>query len=198
MKTYRIYSYEINGLTVQTGDIICTTNGNDSLIAGQFWFFVGALIPGDVDHIAIYVGPRGRCVEAGAKLRVITFNVKDSIWDSTKMVRARGPLMDSFYGVAYPLAGRRIAREKELKIRQKVADYCLKQAKARKPYNLNFLNSKTERAFYCSQLAYKAYLRNGIDLNTGEGVKEIPWTESIIFPQEIWSGCKHKKTREFS
>ncbi len=59
----------------------------------------------------------------------------------------------------------------------------------------NFLNSNTEKAFYYSQLAYKAYKRNGIDLNTGKGVSKIPGTKSIIFPQEIWSGCAHKKAR---
>jgi uncharacterized protein YycO len=56
-----------------------------------------------------------------------------------------------------------------------------------------FLDSMTEDAFYCSQLAYKAYLREGIDLNTGKGIQNFPGMESIIFPQEIWSGCKHER-----
>jgi hypothetical protein len=188
-----IYTYEINGLTVRTGDLICTSDTGGRIVLGQFWRFVGMLIPGEVDHIAVYVGPRGRCVEAGARLRVIVFHVKDNIWNANKMRRARGPLMDSFHGVAYPLAGRRFGRQKEIKIRESVVRYCLKQAKAKKPYNFDFLNSKTEKAFYCSQLAYKAYLRNRINLNTGKGVKQIPGSESIIFPQEIWSGCRHKK-----
>jgi uncharacterized protein YycO len=101
--------------------------------------------------------------------------------------------MDEFYGVAYPLAGRQISSKGEVSIREDVARYCIKQAKTQKPYNINFSDSDTEKAFYCSQLAYKAYLRNGINLNTGKGIEEIPSTESIIFPQEIWSGCKHKK-----
>lgn len=188
-----IYAYEINGLKVETGDLVCTTNGEETFVAGQFWRLVGMLIPGAVDHIAIYVGPAGCCVEAGAKFRVITFDVKSNIWDAGKMLRAREPLVDSFYGVAYPLAGRSITRQKKLKIRENIARYCLKQAKAKKPYNLNFLNSKTEKGFYCSQLAYKAYLRNGINLNTGKGVPKISGTESIIFPQEIWCGCRHKR-----
>jgi hypothetical protein len=187
------YTYEINGLTVQTADIVCTTNAGEAPISGQFWRLVGMLIPGAVDHVAIYVGPKGRCVEAGAKLRVITFSIKDGIWDASEMTRSRGPLMDTFYGVAYPLAGRRIARQKELEIRESVVRYCLKQAKAKKPYNLNFLDSETEKAFYCSQLAYKAYIREGINLNTGKGVPSIPGTQSIVFPQEIWSGCRHKR-----
>jgi uncharacterized protein YycO len=179
-----IHTYEINGLPVQTGDLICTINGNRTFGIGQFWYFVGKLIPGAVDHIAVYIGPGGRCVEAGAKFRVVTFNVKNKRWKANKMTRQRGPLIDTF---------KRISKQRKLKIRESVAKYCLRQAKARKPYNLNFLNSKTEKAFYCSQLAYKAYLRDGIDLNTEKGVPKIPGTKSIIFPQEIWSGCAHKR-----
>jgi hypothetical protein len=187
------YTYKINGLLVQTGDLICTTDGGRSIGSGQFWWLVGKLIPGKVDHIAIYVGPGGRCIEAGAKGRVIEFNVKGNVWDSQKMVRQRGLLIDTFYGVAYPLKGKNFSEQQSPRIREGVAEYCRKQLG--KPYNLNFLNSKTEKAFYCSQLAYKAYLKYGIDLNTGKGVPKIPWTSSIIFPQEIWSGCKHKKPK---
>jgi hypothetical protein len=188
-----IYSYKINGLDVQTGDIICTTHAEQGYVLGQVWRLIGMLIPGVVDHVVVYVGPGGRCVEAGAKLRVVTFNIKDSIWDASKMRRARGPLVDTFYGIVYPLAGKRIGKERQMAIRERVARYCLKQAKAKKPYNLAFLDSMTEKAFYCSQLAYKAYLREGLDLNTGKGVPRIPGTESIIFPQEIWSGCRHNR-----
>ena len=187
------YTYDIDGLTVQTGDLICTTDGGEGLVAGQIWRFIGKLLPGDVDHIAVYVGPGGRCVEAGAKLRVVEFNVKNNTWDAKTMVRQRGLLIDTLYGVAYPLADPNIPQHEELRIRASVARYCLKQAKARKPFNVNVLNSRTERAFYCSQLAYKAYLRNGIDLNTGKGLPKIPGTHSIIFPQEIWSGCRHRR-----
>ncbi len=70
-----IYSYEMNGLKLQTGDLICTTDGGGENIEGQFWRLIGKLIPGDVDHIVVYVGPGGRCVEAGAKGKVITFEV---------------------------------------------------------------------------------------------------------------------------
>lgn len=188
-----IYNYEINGLNVETGDLICTTDGNQGSVLGQFWFLFGKLIPGDVDHIVVYVGPHGRCVEAGAKGRVITFNIKNNSWDANKMMNQRGPIIDELYGIAYPLARSRLAPQKKLKIRESVARYCLRQAKAKKPYNFDPLNSNTEKAFYCSQLAYKAYLRNGINLNTGKALPKIPGTESIIFPQEIWSGCKHKK-----
>lgn len=188
-----IYSYEINGLQVKTGDLICTTDGGDSIIGGQFWRLIGKLIPGDVDHIVIYVGPEGRCVEAGAKGCVITFEARNRKWDAYEMEPQRS-LIDTLYGVAYPLKDKIFSEDAEAKIRKSVANYCLAQADARKPYNINFLNSQTEDAFYCSQLAYKAYLRHGIDLNTGRGVPDIPGTDSVVFPQEIWSGCpNHKK-----
>jgi hypothetical protein len=45
-----------------------------------------------------------------------------------------------------------------------------------------------EGAFYCSQLAYKAYQQVGINLNTGWALDHIVGTSQIIFPQEIWSG----------
>jgi uncharacterized protein YycO len=105
----------------------------------------------------------------------------------------RGPFADVLYGVAYPLASGDIDPARAVEIREDVAAYCLRQAELRKPYNLNFFKSSTEDAFYCSQLAYKAYLRKGIDLNTGAKVLNIPGTKSIILPQEIWDSCKHQK-----
>lgn len=186
-----IYTHKINGFTIKTGDIICTTDGGAPVLAGQFWRLIGKIVPGDVDHVAIYIGPDGRCVESGARGRVITYEVKGKMWDPLTMRRERGGVIDTLYGVAYPLAERGLSEQKENEIRQAIADYCLAQVAARKPYNLNFFNSSTEDAFYCSQLAYLAYLQHGIDLNTGQGVPDVPGTESIIFPQEIWSGCVH-------
>jgi hypothetical protein len=188
-----VHAYAIEGLAVQTGDLICTTDGGTEDITGQFWRLIGKLIPGDVDHIVVYVGPGGRCVEAGARGRVITFDIIDHRWDEKRMRRRRGPFADVFYGVAYPLASKDVDPAREAEIREDVAAYCLRQTALKKPYNLNFLNSSTEDAFYCSQLAYKAYLRNGIDLNTGAKAFNIPGTKSIILPQEIWDGCKHRK-----
>ncbi|HAK87984.1 MAG TPA: hypothetical protein DHV16_11285 [Nitrospiraceae bacterium] len=190
-----IYEYEIDGLTVRTGDIICTSDGAaDTDIKGQFWRLLGKIIPGEVDHIIIYVGPNGRCVEAGAKGRVITFEIMDTTWDFQKMIAKRG-IIDTLYGAAYPLQGKSLSETEITGIREAVAAYCLRQAELEKPYNMNFLDSTTEDAYYCSQLAYLAYFKHGIDLNTGKGIPEIPGTERIIFPQEIWSGCGHKKAR---
>ena len=61
-----------------------------------------------------------------------------------------------------------------------------------KPYNLNFLNPENEDSFYCSQLAYKAYQQIGINLNTGLTMENLPGTNAIIYPQEIWDGFSHK------
>lgn len=188
-----VHTREIEGLTVRTGDLICTTDGGDADITGQFWRFIGKLIPGDVDHIVIYVGPEGRCVEAGAKGKVIAFDMTDGVWDEKKMRRQRGPFADIFYGVAYPLGSVGADPEREAAIREDVAAYCLRQAELGRPYNINFFNSSTDNAFYCSQLAYRAYLRSGIDLNTGAKPFNIPGTRSIILPQEIWDGCPHRR-----
>jgi len=185
-----IHKEIINGLEVKTGDLICTTDGGETFMAGQIWRLIGKLIPGDVDHIAIYVGPNGRCVEAGAKLKVVAFDVPNGNWNADIMAEQRGHLMDTIYGVAYPLAGRNFTPEKEAQVREKVAAYCL--AQIGKPYNINFLDSATEKAFYCSHLAYKAYLQHDIDLNSGREIPDIPGTASIIFPQEVWAGCQNQ------
>jgi len=184
-----IYTYQIEGIPLQTGDIICTMNGKPDILPGQFWWLVGRLVPGDVDHVAIYTGPEGRCVEAGAH-GVIKFTVFKGLWDAQRMARRRGHLFDTFYGIASPLDGLRLLEEEEHILRAKVAEYCL--AQVGKPYNLNFLKSDTDEAFYCSQLAYKAYQQIGINLNTGLAMEQIPGTNAIMYPQEIWDGSSHR------
>ena len=183
------YTYEIEGLPLQTGDIICTMNGKPDILPGEFWRFVGRLVPGNVDHVAIFLGPDGRCIEAGTR-GVIIFDVPDKHWDTEHMALQRGLLFDSFYGVASPLDGLEVAEAEEHEMRATVAAYCL--AQVGKPYNLNFLNAETEETFYCSQLAYKAYQQIGIDLNTGLAMEQIPGTNAIIYPQEIWSGFSYR------
>ncbi len=183
-----IYTYNLEGLTLKTGDIICTTDFELEIEAGEFWRLLGRLLPGEIDHIAIYIGPGGRCVESGGR-GVVTFDLRGDSWIPKKMTKHRGPFLDQLYGVAYPLQDRGIPEDEEMRIRHSVAEYCLAQSDANKPYNINFLNSDTEDAFYCSQLAYKAYLQHGIDLNTGKGVPDLPGTSSIVFPQEIWEAC---------
>lgn len=184
-----IHTYTINGLPFETGDIICTMNGKPDILPGEFWRLVGRLVPGDVDHVAVYVGPDGKCVEAGTR-GVISYEAKFGLWDSARMIRTRGLILDEFYGAAYPLAGLELREEDEILIRERVAEYCL--AQVGKPYNLNFLDPDTDEAFYCSQLIYKAYLPFGINLNTGLAIEMFPGTNQIIYPQEIWSGCAHR------
>lgn len=188
-----IHEYTINGLPLKTGDIICTTDVKLEIEAGEFWRFLGRLLPGEVDHVAIYLGPGGCCVESGGK-GVVIFDIKGESWTPRKMIKHRGRFYDQLHGVAYPLAGRDLTEEQERQIRESVAEYCLAQTE--KPYNLNFLDSETEYAFYCSQLAYKAYIKHGINLNTGIGMPNLPGTSSIVFPQEIWNACQHRLAKE--
>jgi len=185
-----VYTFQIEGLTLQTGDIICTMNGKPDILPGEFWRLVGRLVPGDVDHVAVYVGPDGRCVESGSR-GVISFEAHNGIWDTEFMARERGLLFDTFYGVAHPLGNLELSQDEENHMRVTVAQYCLLQVG--KGYNLNFLNAETEEAFYCSQLAYKAYQQVGVDLNTGLAMEQLPGTNAIIYPQEIWEGCSHRK-----
>jgi cell wall-associated NlpC family hydrolase len=187
-----IYTYQIEGIPVQTGDIICTMNGKPDILPGEFWRFVGRLVPGDVDHVAIYLGPNGRCVEAGGR-GVITFDVPRGQWNTERMALQRGLLFDSFYGVASPIDGLRVSEEEEHELRATVAAYC--RAQIGKPYNLNFLDAETEKSFYCSQLAYKAYQQIGIDLNTGLTMEQLPGTNAIVYPQEIWNGFNHREAK---
>jgi hypothetical protein len=192
-----VFDYTINGLPMQTGDILCTQDGAldvrypQAIRPGEFWHWVGRLVPGDVDHIAIYVGPAGRCIEAGA-LGVISFMVAGGQWDAARMMAERGLFVDTFYGVAYPLQGRGLAPEEEARLRAEVGAYCT--AQLGKPYNLNLLNPEAEDAFYCSQLVYKAYQRHGIHLNCDPCIQVVPGTEGIVYPQEIWEACFHRKS----
>lgn len=189
-----VSEYTLNGLHLRTGDIICTRDGKPDILPGEFWRLVGRLVPGDVDHIAIYIGPNGRCVESGA-LGVITFEVKGDTWDAEALLPQRGLLLDSLYGIAYPLEGRGLTTDQENEVREAVAKYCLDQVG--KPYNLNFFASDSDESFYCSQLAYKAYQPHGINLNTGLSIDNVPGASQIIFPQEIWNGCAHTQVENF-
>jgi len=187
-----VYTYQIEGIALQTGDIICTMNGKPDILPGEFWRLIGRLVPGDVDHVAIYLGPNGRCAEAGAR-GVITFDVPNGHWDTERMALQRGLLFDTFYGVASPLDGLGLSDDEEFEYRSRIAEYCL--AQVGKPYNLNFLNAEIGDAFYCSQLAYKAYQQIDIDLNTGLAIEQLPGTNAIVYPQEIWNGFSHREVK---
>jgi len=186
------HSIILAGLKVQTGDILCTMNGKPDILPGEFWRLVGRLVPGEVDHVAIYLGPGGLCAESGTR-GVILFTIPGTTWEAEAMTDQRGPLLDELVGVAYPLEGKGYLPEEQAGIRQEVAAFCKSQVG--KPYNLNFLDPEREDAYYCSQLIYKGYLRQGIDLNTGLSIESLPGTNRIIYPQELWSGCVHQEAR---
>lgn len=188
-----IYSYQLHGLSLKTGDLICTADGDDTPVVGEFWRFIGLFVPGEVDHIIMYLGPEGRCLEAGPR-GVNVFDLPGPRWNALEMVPLRGPILDTFIGVASPLEGMGWPEEKEREVREAIAAYCL--AQVGKPYNANYFNPQTEEAFYCSQLAYLAYLPHGINLNTEMGVPDLPLTRKIIFPQEIWSAFQHWRAVE--
>ena len=179
----------IEGLPVQTGDVLCTHNGKPDILPGEFWRLVGRLVPGDIDHVVLYLGPHGRCIEAGAR-GVVTFDVPDGRWDTQAMARQRGLLFDTLHGVAYPLDGRDLSEGEQAQMRARLAEFLL--AQAGKPYNLNLLDPEREDAYYCSQLVYRAYRHIGIDLNTGLSIETLPGSNRIVYPQEIWQGCPHR------
>ena len=121
-----VYTYQIEGIALQTGDIICTMNGKPDILPGEFCRLVGRLVPGDVDHVAIYTGPQGRCIEAGAH-GVIKFTVFNGEWNTERMARRRGHLFDTFYGVSSPLDGLGLSEEEEHEMRMRVVKYCAAQ-----------------------------------------------------------------------
>lgn len=186
-----IYAHEFHGIPLQTGDIICTQDGEEDSPFGQIWRLLGRLVPGEVDHCVVYVGPGGRCVESAAR-GVLVFEMPGNTWEAGALSQKR-LLLDTFYGVAYPLAGRDLRPEEEKRLRVAVANYCLDKALLSKPYNLNVFDAQRDSAFYCSQLVYKAYLRQGLDLNSNTGVPVGGLLERIVFPQEIWNACPHRR-----
>lgn len=189
-----IYSGVIDGVAIETGDLICTRNGSDDVIAGQYWWLIGKILPGAVDHIAVYIGPGGRFVEAGPN-GVAVFGMADGQWSSSDLIKARG-FVDQFYGVAYPLRDADFDETRVHEIRSGVADYCLEQAGMKKPYSLDFFDPDRDDRFYCSQLAYKAYQPYGVDLNSGAFSPTVPGSGHAVYPQEIWDCCPHASAED--
>ena len=192
-----IHTHTFNNLTVQTGDILCTRDGTDHNWFGRFWHMIGYLGPGRIDHAILYVGPGGRCIEAGGK-GVIEFDMPGTSWDSPQVAATR-LLQDTLVGVAYPLRNLQLSQQEETRIRTGVADYCLSHIG--KPYNVNFLNTVTDAAFYCSQLIYLAYRECGIDLAVAPvrtvtdpaGMKETPL---LLLPTAFLTNAPHQLVRK--
>jgi hypothetical protein len=185
---FQLNTTKLYGITLTTGDLICTSDGHQHALFSKAYELLGFAIPGPVDHVAIYIGPGPRFVEAGP-FGVLDFELPGDTWDSPAMFERR-MIADTIYGIADPIAGRGFNAPTEHAIRYEVAMFLNDQVAARKPYNFNFFDSGSHKAYYCSQLAYAAYKRHGINLNTGDGVPELPGVGSIIFPTEIWNACE--------
>jgi hypothetical protein len=185
-----IYRSTMNGLPVCTGDIICTTDGSAATTMGKLWQALGLLVPGEVDHTVLYLGPGGRCVEAGAR-GVLLFDMPGERWEAGQLAGERW-LIDSLVGVAYPLADRAAPGVSADEVRAAVADYCALQAAEDKPYNVNFFDPNTDAAFYCSQLIYKAYREFGLDVSVPPGAPSADATR-IVVPQMLWQSSQQRR-----
>ncbi|NTU80111.1 MAG: hypothetical protein HGA45_12015 [Chloroflexales bacterium] len=186
-----IYEATIEGVLVRTGDIICTANGVEAGVLGRLWQALGSIVPGEIDHAVLYLGPGGRCVEAGAR-GVIVFAMPEGRWAAEEALAERW-ILDTFVGVADPLASRGLPPEEERRVRVEVARYCEAQAGAGKPYNVNFFDPETDAAFYCSQLIYKAYLASGVDLALGPGASLNHGEATIVLPQHLWQNSARRR-----
>ena len=174
-----VYEYTINGKTLKSGDIISTKDGNNSIFSLGFTL-LGHLIPGKVDHTVIYAGPDGLCVESGMR-GVITFESGPQ-WNSDATFKQRG-LIDTFYAASSVFGKGDFSPEDEYMMRIFIRAYAL--GSVGKPYNFNFFNPDIESSVYCSQLAYLAYRKIGINLNTGTSIIPIPGVDRIVFPEEV-------------
>ena len=186
-----IHTHQFHGLPLQSGDILCTHDGVEGSLFGAVWALIGRVIPGEIDHCLIYIGPGGRCIESGVR-GVITFEMPGHVWEAKPLARER-ELVDELVGAAYPLAGRDLAGRDEERIRAGVVDFCLAMAAENRPYSFDFLNLQETRGFYCSQLVHKAYHQFGIDLNTDRGVPDDPLLSRVVFPEEVWEACVHQR-----
>ena len=180
-----VFKETLEGKKISTGDIIATVDGEASFY-GLFSKIIGELIPGRPDHIVIYLGPVGICIEAAPK-GVDLFRFFGERWDAQRMKERRG-MVDTLFGIGNILRGRYPDPIKEEKVQETVRTFALDQVGKR--YNMNFLDVDGENSFYCSQLAYAAYKRVGINLNvTGGGGFHPKFLSRIITPEEVWKAC---------
>ncbi len=186
-----IYAYSFRRVTAKTGDILFTRDGEEGSLFGEIWKLLGHILPGDLDHAAMYLGPGIRFVESAAK-GVVVVEMEGNEWDGIRYGKER-LLVDELIGIGDPIAGRGISPERENEIRQNVVAYCLEQGREQKPYNLNFFNPETDGAFYCSQLVYKAYQTQGINLHVHIGESADSPFAPLVFPEDVWNACLKKE-----
>ena len=186
-----IYEHVFEGLPVRTGDILCTRDGSPHGVFGRIWQAIGKLVPGEIDHCALYVGPGGRFVEADARgASVLT--MQGERWDSESLEHRR-LFVDTFAGVAYPLEGRDLSIRTQHRIREAVASDCLAQAAAHKPFNFNLFNASNPRRTYCSQMIAEAYRREGIELDR---LHKSRLFRRAILPETLWQTCAHRRVNQ--
>lgn len=185
--------HTIDGLTIKTGDILCMKDGGRRGVFERLWLVLGALVPGEIDHCALYVGPNGRFVEADIH-GVTVLTMPGNHWDAQALEHKR-LFVDSLVGVAYPLQDRGLAPDQETRIRESVAKYCLEQADAHKPFNFNFFNSTNPNRTYCSQLIADAYRSQGIELDSKQAVPRLSIFRRAVFPEALWVGSPHCRVR---
>lgn len=186
--------HEMDGLPIRTGDILCMRDGGRCGVFERLWMALGALIPGEIDHCALYVGPDGRFVEADIH-GVTVLTMPGHHWDAKALLRKR-LFVDTLVGVAYPLQGRGLAPNEETRLRESVAEYCLAQAAARKPFNFNFFNATNPNRTYCSQLIAEAYRSQGIELDGKLAVPGPGIFRRAVFPEALWAGSPHCRVQE--
>ncbi len=188
--------YEIDGLPIRTGDILCMRDGGGRGVLERLCMAFGALIPGEIDHCAMYVGPNGRFVEAAIH-GVAVLTMPGNRWAAQALLRKR-LFVDSLVGVAYPLQGRGLTPHEETRIRESVAEYCFAQAIAGKPFNFNFFNATNPNRTYCSQLIADAYRTQGIELDNKLDVPRLSIFRRAVFPEALWAGSPHCRVQEVS
>jgi uncharacterized protein YycO len=186
-----LYSHSFHGVIAQTGDILFTRDGMPGSLFGEIWRLLGQILPGDLDHVALYLGPGVRFIESAANGVEVCEFASDE-WNALPYAQQR-LLVDELVAIADPLAGRGLTPEEETRMRQAVVAYCLTQVARSKPYNLNVFNPETDGAFYCSQLIYKAYQMQGIDLHEHVGAEAESILAPIVLPKDIWNACLKKQ-----
>lgn len=182
-----MHTHQFYGVIAKTGDILFTRDGEPGSLFGEIWKLLGNILPGDLDHAALFLGPGIRFVESAAK-GVVVVEMEGDEWDGTRYGTER-LLIDELVGVGDPTAGRGISPEREIEIRENVVAYCLHQARRQKPYNLRFFDPESDGAFYCSQLVYKAYQAKGIALHEHVGDEAESLLAPIVLPKDLWNAC---------
>ena len=152
----------------------------DAFLKSHFKTIFSATTPAELDAAVL------------ARSRGVGATVMGARWEAHEKFAERG-FIDSFLGGVSPLAAKDLSPEQERNYRLAVAAYC--EAQVGKPYNFNFPDPETEERFYCSQLAYRAYLTVGVNLNTGLDNRPPYLPDSIVFPEEIWQSQPHIYTR---